>query len=177
MPHAGSLGAAASCRARFAHRMKRQITMTRRVAAAGVAVAAALAGSPVAGIPAAAASSGETVIVTAAGMVNAVAAVLGVGGTILTQYHLINGVEAVIPAAVEPVLAAVPGIIVTPDLQVSVQGTPESTGPHTPSDAFLQQTGATRLAAAGDTGRGSPSPSWIPASITCPISLAGSSAG
>jgi serine protease AprX len=60
----------------------------------------------------------------------------------------------VIPVAVEPVLAAVPGVIVTPDVPVSVQSTPTSTGPHTPSDAFLQQTGATRLAAAGDTGKG-----------------------
>jgi len=150
MPHAGSLGAAASCRARAARRAKRRI--------------AALAGAPIAGAPAASASTvsastvsastGETVIVTATGLVNAVAAVLSVGGTILTQYHLINGVEAVIPAAVEPVLAAVPGIIVTPDVSVNVQSTPTSTGPHTPSGAFLPQTGATRLAAAGNTGQG-----------------------
>jgi serine protease AprX len=158
MPHAGSLGAAANCRARAARRAK------RRIAAAAAAIIAALAGAPVAGAPAASASTvsastvsattGETVIVTAAGLVNAVAAVLSVGGTILTQFHLINGVEAVVPAAVEPVLAAVPGIIVTPDVSVNVQSTPASTGPHTPSDAFLQQTGATRLAAAGDTGQG-----------------------
>jgi subtilisin family serine protease len=76
------------------------------------------------------------------------------GGALLAQFHLINGVEAVIPAAVEPLLAALPGITVTPDVSVSVQGTPESTGPHTPSDVFLGQTGATRLAAAGDTGQG-----------------------
>jgi len=54
----------------------------------------------------------------------------------------------------EPVLAALPGITVTPDVSVSVQDTPESTAPHTPSDVFLGQTGATRLAAAGDMGRG-----------------------
>ena len=54
----------------------------------------------------------------------------------------------------EPVLAALPGITVTPDVSVNVQDTPESTGPHTPSDVFLGQTGATRLAAAGDTGQG-----------------------
>jgi serine protease AprX len=163
MPHAGSLGAAANCRSGAARRAE------RRIAAAAAAIIAALAGAPVAGAPAASASTvsastvsastvsattGETVIVTAAGLVNAVAAVLSVGGTILTQFHLINGVEAVVPAAVEPVLAAVPGIIVTPDVSVNVQSTPASTGPHTPSDAFLQQTGATRLAAAGDTGQG-----------------------
>ena len=54
----------------------------------------------------------------------------------------------------EPLLAALPGITVTPDASVSVQSTPESTGPHTPSDVFLQETGATRLASAGDTGQG-----------------------
>ncbi len=148
MPHARSLGAAMGCRTRVDCRTR------RLVAAAGAAVVAALAGTSMAGVPAASASSGETVIVTATGLVSPAAAVLGVGGTLLSQFHLIDGVEAVIPAAVEPVLAALPGIIVTPDVSVSVQGTPESTGPHTPSDVFLEQTGATRLAAAGDTGHG-----------------------
>jgi subtilisin family serine protease len=36
-------------------------------------------------------------------------------------------------------------------LRVIGDGSP---GPHTPSDVFLQQTGATRLASTGDTGRG-----------------------
>ncbi|HLQ55077.1 MAG TPA: S8 family serine peptidase [Streptosporangiaceae bacterium] len=82
------------------------------------------------------------------------AAVLEVGGTVLTQYHLIDGVDALIPTAEEPLLAAMPGITVTPDVSVSVQSTTESTGPHTPSDAFLQETGSTRLASGGDTGQG-----------------------
>ena len=148
MRHARSLGAAVGCRTRLACRKK------RRIAAAGAAVVAALAGTSMAGVPAASASSGETVIVTATGLLSPAAAVLGVGGTIVTQYHLIDGVEAVIPAGTEPVLAALPGIVVTPDVSVSVQDTPESTGPHRPSDVFLQQTGATRLAGTGDTGRG-----------------------
>jgi serine protease AprX len=107
-----------------------------------------------AGIPAASASSSETVIVTATGLLSPVAAVLEVGGTVLTQYHLIEGVDASIPTIEEPVLAALPGITVTADVSVSVQPTTESTGPHTPSDAFLQESGATRLASAGDTGQG-----------------------
>jgi serine protease AprX len=148
MAHGRFLGAAAGCRTRFARRKK------RRVAAASAAMVTALAGMSLAGTPAASASPNETVIVTATGLLSPVAAVLGAGGTILSQFHLINGVEAVIPAAMEPLLDALPGISVTPDFSVSVQGTPESTGPHTPSDAFLQQTGAARLAAAGDTGQG-----------------------
>ena len=96
----------------------------------------------------------DTVIVTATGLLSPVTAVLEVGGSVLTQFHLINGVEALVPTALEPVLKALPGITVTPDLAVSVQSVPESTGPHTPSDAFLQETGATRLASQGDTGQG-----------------------
>ncbi len=125
-----------------------------RIAAAGAAAVAALAGASMAGVPAASASLSETVVVTSTGLLSPAAAVLEVGGTVLTQYHLIDGVDASIPTAEEPVLAAMPGIIVTPDVSVSVQSTTESTGPHTPSDAFLQETGSTRLASAGDTGQG-----------------------
>jgi serine protease AprX len=125
-----------------------------RIAAVGAALAATLAGTSLAGVPAASASPGETVIVTSAGLLSPVTAVLRVGGTVLSQFHLINGVEAVIPAILAPVLDALPGITVTPDLSVSVQSTPESTGPHTPSDAFLSETGAGLLAAKGDTGQG-----------------------
>jgi serine protease AprX len=149
MPHAGSLGAATGCRTKLVGGKKK-----RRIAVAGAAVVAALAGTSIAGVPAASASPSETVIVTATGLLSPVAAVLGVGGSILSQFHLIDGLAAVIPAAVEPVLAALPGITVTPDVSVNVQANPPSTGPHTPSDVFLQQTGATQLAAAGDTGSG-----------------------
>jgi serine protease AprX len=141
-------GAGAGRRARFISGHK------WRAAAAGVAVTAALAGTSIAGAPAASASSSETVIVTATGLLSPVAAVLSVGGTILTQYHIINGVEASIPTLEQSLLAALPGITVTPDLSVNVQSTTESTGPHVPSDAFVPETGAGELAAEGDTGQG-----------------------
>jgi serine protease AprX len=117
-------------------------------------VAATLAGTSIAGAPAASAGQSETVIVTATGLLSPVTAVLRIGGTVLSQFHIINGVEAVIPTILAPVLDALPGITVTPDASVSVQSSTESTGPHTPSDAFLPQTGATQLAASGDTGQG-----------------------
>ena len=117
-------------------------------------VTSALVGTAVVGVPAASASSTETVIVTASGLLSPVAAVGDVLGSVLTRFHIINGVEASIPTVLEPLLAALPGITVTPDVPVSVQSTVESTGPHTPSDAFLQQTGATQLFANGDTGQG-----------------------
>ena len=132
----------------------RPVRCKSRIIAAGVTLAATLAGSSLAGVPAASASATETVIVTSTGLLGAAEAVLGLNGVILTQYHLINAVDATIPTAVEPLLAALPGITVTPDASVTVQSTPESTGPHTPSDVFLQETGATQLASAGDTGHG-----------------------
>jgi serine protease AprX len=125
-----------------------------RIATVSAAAAAALTVTSMTGAPAASASSTETVIVTSTGLLGAATAVLQLGGTILTQFHLINAVDATILTSIAPVLDALPGITVTPDATVTVQSTTESTGPHTPSDAFLQQTGADRLAAAGDTGQG-----------------------
>jgi serine protease AprX len=118
------------------------------------AAAGALAVTSLADVPAASASTTETVIVTSSGPLTPAAAVLRVLGTVLQQYTIIDGVEASIPAALEPVLAALPGITVTPDVSVSIQSTVESTGPHTGSDEFLTQTGATELDAQGDTGHG-----------------------
>jgi serine protease AprX len=148
MRQSGSSGVEAGNRAR---RIRRH---TGRAAVAVAAVAAALAGTSLADAPAASASTDETVIVSATGLLSPVTAVLSLGGTILTQYHIINAVDASISTAVEPLLAAMPGITVTPDATVSVQSTTESTGPHTPSDAFVQETGAAQLAANGDTGQG-----------------------
>jgi len=142
-----SLGTGVSSRARRSGRKKGRI-------AVAAAAAAALAVTSMTAVPAASASPDETVIVTATGLLNPATAVLELGGTIVTQFHLINAVEALVPTALEPVLAALPGVTVTPDVSVNVQSTPESTGPHTPSDVFLQETGATRLASQGDTGQG-----------------------
>ena len=132
----------------------RRVRYKCRIITVGAALAAGLAGTSMAGVPAASASATETVIVTSTGLLGPAAAVLGVNGTILTQYHLINAVDATILTTAEPLLAALPGITVTPDASVTVQSTTESTGPHTPSDVFLRETGATRLASAGDTGQG-----------------------
>jgi serine protease AprX len=123
----------------------------------GAAVLAALAGTSLVSAPAASASATEQVIVTSLGLLSPVTSVLELGGSVLQQFSIIDGVEAQIPTFLEPLLAALPGITVTPNASVTVQSTtppPVSTGPHTPSDAFLQQTGAGQLAAAGDTGQG-----------------------
>ena len=109
------------------------------------------------GASGATADTNVQVIVWSAGNVNVstiVDDVLGVGGTVLQQYTIISGVEATVPSSEVPVLAGTAGINVTPDVDVNVQSTAPSTGPHTPSDAFLSQTGATKLAQAGNTGHG-----------------------
>ena len=149
MRPAGSVGVSGRHRARLV----RQPMKGRRLAAAGAALLTALAGTTIAG-SAASANSSETVIVTSSGLLSPVTAVVSVLGQVLSPLPIIGGVVASIPTALEPVLAALPGITVTPDVSVSIESTTESTGPHTPSDAFLQQTGATQLAADGDTGQG-----------------------
>ena len=145
--HAGAGHVGAGRRARLRRRVG-------RIAVAVAAVAAALMGTTMTAVPPASAFAMETVIITSAGPLSPVGLVLGVGGTLLTRFHLINGAVASIPAPLAPVLKALPGITVTGDVPVSVQSTTESTAPHTPSDAFLQETGATQLAASGDTGQG-----------------------
>ena len=95
----------------------------------------------------------ETVIVTGSGLLAPVAAVAQIGGTVLNQFSIINGVEASIPTLLASTLAALPGITVTPDLTVSVQAT-TSAPPRAPSAVFPQETGAASLAAAGNTGAG-----------------------
>jgi serine protease AprX len=109
------------------------------------------------GASGATADTNVPVIVWSAGSVSISALVTdvqSVGGTVLQQYTIIDGVEASVPSSEVSVLAAMPGVIVTQDVNVNVQSTTPSTGPHTPSDAFLGQTGATQLAQAGDTGQG-----------------------
>ena len=124
-----------------------------RLVAAAAALLAAFAGTSLTVAPAASASLSENVIVTSSGLLSPVTAVLDVGGTVLTQFHIIDGVEASILTTAEPVLAALPGITVTHDISVNVESTTSSTGPHTPSDAFLPETGAAQLASGGDTGQ------------------------
>ena len=142
-----------------------------RLAAAAILVATALAGTTMVGVPAASASSTETVIVTSTGLLSPVAAVLDVLGTVLTRFHIIDGVEASIPAALAPVLDALPGITVTPDVSVSVQS---DRGVDRAARALRRVPAADRRHPAGrrtaTPARASPWPCSIPASTGCPTS-------
>jgi len=148
MHQSGSARAGVGYRARSVRPKK-----AGRLVVAASALLAAFAGTSLTVAPAASASLSENVIVTSTGLLSPVTAVLDVGGTVLTQFHIIDGVEASILTTAEPVLAALPGITVTHDISVNVESTTSSTGPHTPSDAFLPETGAAQLASGGDTGQ------------------------
>jgi serine protease AprX len=80
-------------------------------------------------------------------------ALSGVGATPGTALSFVNAVTTQLNSLEVTLLDAVPGIVVTPDLTVNVQGSVGSSG-HAPSDAFSQQTGATQLWAQGVTGAG-----------------------
>ncbi len=146
--------AVAGARGASGHRTRHGWSKAGRLAGVGATSLALLAGTSAVAAPAASASTTETVIVSSTGLLSPVTAVLGVLGSVLTQYTIIDAVKATIPTAAQSLLASLPGITVTPDISVNVQSTAESTGPHTPSDMFLQQTGADTLAADGDTGQG-----------------------
>src|SRR5690348_8374307 len=92
-------------RARLGRRKKRRLAAT-------TAALMAITASSITGVPAASAGSAETVIVTASGLLSPVTAVLQVGGSVQTQFHLINAVVASIPTAAATVLDALPGISV-----------------------------------------------------------------
>jgi serine protease AprX len=84
----------------------------------------------------------------------ALSAVAGTGGQVLEQLGAANAVLADLTPFQVSLLDLVPGLVLTPDVAVSVQATSYSDPPHTPSTEFVQQTGAAPLWAAGDTGSG-----------------------
>ncbi len=79
--------------------------------------------------------------------------VAGVGGQVTEPLDIVNGVLAQLTPIEVTLLSALPGVVVTPDVTVSVQDT-TSAGAHTPSAVFSGETGATSVWAAGDTGSG-----------------------
>jgi len=94
----------------------------------------------------------ETVILSGP---NASLAASCVDATILDTYPATGALAVSVADSVVGALQSTSGVVVTPDLTVSVQSTVAvSTGPHTPSDVFLKETGADKVAQQGDTGQG-----------------------
>ena len=72
----------------------------------------------------------------------------GLGINVGTTLSFVNAVTAQLNSLDVTLLDAIPGIVVTPDLTVNVEGSVGPSG-HAPSDAFSQQTGATAAVGAG----------------------------
>jgi serine protease AprX len=99
-------------------------------------------------------SSAEYIVSAPAGTVGTVLSALnGVGATAGNSLSFVNAVTAQLNPPEVTLLEAVPGIVVTPDITVNVQGSVGSSV-HDPSDAFSEQTGASQLWAQGITGAG-----------------------
>jgi subtilisin family serine protease len=86
-----------------------------------------------------------------AGASAAAAAVAQVGGQVTRDLSIVEGVAATVPAAAVASLSSTPGLIVTPDRPVTVQG--GGTSSSTESD-FRKVAGADTLNAGGHTGAG-----------------------
>ena len=98
--------------------------------------------------------SSEYIVSAPSGTVGTVVnAVNGVGATVGNTLSFVNAVTAQLTPLEVTLLQLVPGIVVTPDITVNVQGTIGPSG-HDPSDAFVKQSGANDLWAQGDTGAG-----------------------
>jgi serine protease AprX len=106
--------------------------------------------------PAASADTASPYIVATPGTLGSALAqsdVLSVGGQIVQALPAANGVEADLTSLEVAALSALAGVVVTPDVAVSVQGLPTGST-HPPSDAFLKQTGASDAWSQGATGAG-----------------------
>ena len=83
------------------------------------------------------------------------AAVVGAGGRVTRDLRIVNGVAATVPVGAVGTLSATPGLIVTPDLPVRVQGAlSSSTSSTNPASVYRKVVGADDLHAAGHRGSG-----------------------
>jgi serine protease AprX len=98
--------------------------------------------------------SSEYIVSAPSGVLGTVVnAVSSAGPTVGTTFPFINAVTTQLNSLEVSLLEAIPGIVVTPDITVNVQGSVGPSG-HAPSDAFLQQSGAAQLWAQGINGAG-----------------------
>jgi serine protease AprX len=98
--------------------------------------------------------SSEYIVSAPSGALGTVLSAVGsVGATVGTTLPFINAVTTQLNPLEVTLLEAVPGVVVTPDITVNVQGSIGQSG-HAPSNAFAQQSDATQLWAQGDTGAG-----------------------
>jgi serine protease AprX len=136
----------------------RRFRWTRRIAAA-VALSVVPLALPSMAAPASAGLLGSTsryIVSDLNGTDSSLAAsvVASVGGQVASLLDVADGVAADLSPLQVSLLSLVPGVIVTPDVAVAVQGTGTPDPSHAPSAVFPQQTQAPQLWAQGDTGAG-----------------------
>jgi serine protease AprX len=95
------------------------------------------------------------IVVFSNGSADAAGAAQAAGGSVLRSFPDLGAAEVSVSGAGLTQLESSPDVTAVPDLQISLQDTSAvSTAPHTPSAVYNQETGATSLAQAGDTGQG-----------------------
>ena len=83
----------------------------------------------------------------------ALSAIIGVGAPVQSTLNFVEAVTTELSPTEVTLLQAIPGIVVTPDVNVLVQGSIGPSG-RTPAAVYPEQTGATQLWSQGDTGAG-----------------------
>jgi serine protease AprX len=101
-------------------------------------------------------SSSSEYIVSAPG--DALSAVLNdvieVGAPVVGNFAFINALATDLSPSQASMLESTPGLVVTPDVTVGVQGLSDSSSGRAPAAVFPEQSGAAQLWAQGDTGQG-----------------------
>ncbi len=122
------------------------------VTAAGIAL---LVVNPMATPSGASSTATSTWIVSdlgAADFTFAAQLVTNLGGQVLEVLPAADGVEASLTLSQQLALSLIPGVVLTPNVTISLQSTPSVA--HAGSDAYLSQSGATQLWAKNDQGQG-----------------------
>ncbi len=94
------------------------------------------------------------VIVTGPGIAGASTLVTGLGGQVVNALPIVGGIVADVPSILLGALGAIPGVLVTPDVPVSVTEGGTGTPARPPAAVYPAATGASQLAASGNTGQG-----------------------
>ncbi len=123
-------------------------------AAALSAAALALPAPAQAGLPGG--SSSTEYIVSAPGdaLSTILNDVVGVGAPVVGNFAFINTLAADLDPSQVSMLEGIPGLVVTPDVTVNVQGSSGGSSGRAPAAVFPEQSGASELWAQGNTGQG-----------------------
>jgi serine protease AprX len=80
--------------------------------------------------------------------------VIQAGASDVENFAFINALATDLDASQVSMLESIPGLVVTPDVTVNVQGSSDGSSGRAPAAVFSEQSGATQLWAQGNTGQG-----------------------